>query len=179
MLDNLDSIEWSKINHSYGPATDLPATLRVLASGDKKQRERASWELHGNIWHQGTVYEATAYAVPFLLELVRGNHPDTLDVLGLLALIADGNSYLKVHGKGVKMTDGEFQAQLARELEWVIQAKKAVATGTELFMELLATQDRKLREMGALLLGLTRSVRSASDNISTVEVIERIMGIES
>ena len=151
----------------------------MLASGGKKQREHALWELHGNIWHQGTVYEATAYAVPFLLELMRGNHPDALDVLGLLALIADGNSYLKVHGNALKMSDAEYQAQLARELEWVVQAKKAVAMGTELFMELLAAEDRKLREMGALLLGLTRSVRSASDDISTIEVIERILGIKS
>jgi hypothetical protein len=150
--------DWSKINHCYGPATDLPTTLRALASGDTKQREHALWELHGNIWHQGTVYEATAYAVPFLLELVRNNHADTLEVLGLLALIADGNSYLKVHGKDSKMSDGEYQAQLARELEWVAEAKKAVAMGSELFMELLAAEDRKLREMAAFLLGLTRSV---------------------
>jgi hypothetical protein len=179
VLDNLDAIDWSKINHCYGPATDLPATLRALASGDKKQRERALWELHGNIWHQGTVYEATAYAVPFLLELVRSNHPGMLDVLGLLALIADGKSYLKVHGKALKMRDGQYQAQLARELEWVVQAKKAVAMGTELFVNLLAAEDRKLREMAAFLLGLTLSVASPSDDISTVEVIEKIMGIES
>lgn len=107
------------INHGYGPASDLPAILRALASGDKKQREQALWELHGNIWHQGTQYEATAYAVPFLLELVRSNPDEFGEVLGLLALIANGRSYLEVHGKLSTMSDKEYRLKLAEELEWI------------------------------------------------------------
>lgn len=177
VLDNLDSIDWSKINHCYGPATGLPATLRALATGDKKQRERALWELHGNIWHQGTLYEATAYAVPFLLELVKSNPYEYADVLGLLALIANGTSYLQVHGKLLKMSEGEYRAQLARELEWVVQARKAVAQGSDLFLELLGAKDPKLRDMSIFLLGLTVSILQG--DIGDVEIIERILGIES
>jgi hypothetical protein len=49
MLETLDSIEWLKINHAYGPASDLPESLRALAFGDDEQRKKALWELHGNI----------------------------------------------------------------------------------------------------------------------------------
>jgi hypothetical protein len=177
VLDNLDNIDWSRVNHAYGPATDLPATLRALASGDKEQRERALWELHGNIWHQGTVYEATALAVPFLLELVRGKHPKSLEILWLLALIADGKSYGAAHGNLVKAADQEYQNQLARELDWVARSKEAIAKGQALFLEFLAAKDSKLREISIFLLGLTCAV--AQDDISAVEVIERILGAES
>src|SRR5262249_20568719 len=47
--------------------------------------------MYGNIFHQGTRYEATAYAVPFLLEVMAD--PDgqgRAEVLGLLSAIATG-----------------------------------------------------------------------------------------
>jgi hypothetical protein len=50
--------------------------------------------------------------------------------------------------------------------------------GTELVINLQAAEDRKLREMGVFLLGLTHSVAAASDDISAVEVIEKIMKVE-
>jgi hypothetical protein len=149
----------------------------ALASGDKKQRQDALWELHGNIWHQGTVYEATAYAVPFLVELVRSNPTESAEVLGLLALIANGTSYLEVHGNLLKMRDEEYRTKLAVEREWVAQARKAVAKGTSLFMELLDAKDPRLREMSILLLGLT--LAAGRDDVDAVDVIEKILRIES
>jgi hypothetical protein len=177
VLEDLDNIDWSKVSHAYGPATDLPATLRALASGDKEQRERALWELHGNIWHQGTVYEATAHTVPFLLELVRAKNPKSLEILCLLACIADGNSHLATHGSLLKAGDPDYQNQLARELEWVARAKKAVAKGQELFLSFLTAKDPTLREISIFLLGLTCA--AGQENSSAVEVIERILRAES
>jgi hypothetical protein len=65
MLESLDKIDWSKLNHAYGEASDIPALIRSLLSNDKKVRDGAMYELCGNILHQGTVYEASSYAVPF------------------------------------------------------------------------------------------------------------------
>jgi hypothetical protein len=175
--DNLETIDWSKLSHAYGSAADVPATLRALESGDERQRERALWELHGSIWHQGTVYEATAYAVPFLLELVRSNPQKSVEVLCLLALIANGTSYLEVHGKLLNLSDQEYQEKLARELDWAIRARTSVAKGSDLFIELLAAKDPKLHDISIFLLGLTASV--ARQDISAVEVIEKILGIDS
>lgn len=78
----------------------MPGLLRAVASADEKSRKDAIYELYGNIWHQGTVYEATIYAVPFLIELLE--HPDTRaksDLACLLAVIADGYGYLEVHAR--------------------------------------------------------------------------------
>lgn len=44
----------------------MPGLLRTIASGDAKAADDTVFELFGNIWHQGTVYRATPYAVPFL-----------------------------------------------------------------------------------------------------------------
>ncbi len=68
MLDGLDLIDWGSLSHAYGEASDVPEILRSLLSPDAA--EDAAYELYGNIWHQGTVYSATAAAVPFLYELL-------------------------------------------------------------------------------------------------------------
>lgn len=76
VLDKLNTIDWSKINHAYGPATDLPTLLRSLASRNKKQREQALWELTATYGIRAQFMKVTAHAVPFLLELVATNPRD-------------------------------------------------------------------------------------------------------
>jgi hypothetical protein len=91
VLEGLDHINWSRLGHAYGPAEDVPGQIRALRSADAQERKTALWELYGNIFHQGTRYEATPHAVPFLLEVLAA--PDTegrAQVLGLLASIAMG-----------------------------------------------------------------------------------------
>lgn len=71
MLNGLDEVNWAGLAHAYGPATDVPGQIRDLLSPDENVRQRALWALHGNIYHQGTIYQATAHAVPFLLEVLE------------------------------------------------------------------------------------------------------------
>lgn len=86
MLDGLDQIDWARLGHAYGPAGDVPEQIRALCSADPGTRAAARWQLYGNIFHQGTRYEATAYAVPFLLEVLGA--PDTADRAELLELLS-------------------------------------------------------------------------------------------
>lgn len=71
MLDGLDEIEWETLTHAYGSAEDVPALLRALRSDDEEERDSALHALYGNIFHQGTRYQATPHAVPFVRELVE------------------------------------------------------------------------------------------------------------
>ncbi len=64
MFYKLNNIEWNKLSHAYGDASDVPELIEGLLSSDKKVFEEAIYELFGNIWHQGTVYEATPKAIP-------------------------------------------------------------------------------------------------------------------
>jgi hypothetical protein len=117
MMDRLDEIPWKHLTHAYGSAEDVPDLLRALrtASPDDASDETSPlWCLFGNIWHQGTVYEATSYAVPFLFELAEDvQTPDRVGILGLLGAIASGYS---------------------DEREWAAKAHNAVADGFDVLV---------------------------------------------
>ena len=94
MLDGLDAVPWHELHHAYGTADDVPGFLRDLAAGSEPIRQRAIDALFGSLDHQGTVYEASAFAVPFLANIAA--EPRTplrwrVWALVLLAGIADGN----------------------------------------------------------------------------------------
>ncbi len=59
--------------------------LRSLLSKNRNVRQKAIANLHEHIWHQGTVFPASAAAVPFLYELLT--HPDVHDKGGIVALL--------------------------------------------------------------------------------------------
>ena len=110
LLVKLDEIDWPKLKHAYGDASDVPGSIRSLLSNDEDIRHKAIYELFGNIWHQGTVYEASSYAVPFLQELLRmPETPDKMMIADLLAEMADGNPYLAI-------TDEQMEPLLRRSL---------------------------------------------------------------
>jgi hypothetical protein len=91
MLDDLDSIPWGELLHAYGSAGDVPDLLRNLACSDSETRKRTYWTLYGNIFHQGTRYQATSYAVPFLYELIEAPKvEDKHELLLLLTHLAVG-----------------------------------------------------------------------------------------
>ncbi|WP_146069718.1 hypothetical protein [Arthrobacter sp. B0490] len=111
-LDELDQVDWSQLKHAYGrghvrlgsaddrsPAItgDVPQSLAALRTDSFLA---LSDGLYSNICHQGTVYEATAYTVPFIAAVAAGDVPNETRIL-LLALLGDisvGGSYVAPHG---------------------------------------------------------------------------------
>ncbi|MFE4608959.1 hypothetical protein ACFRK5_11455 [Streptomyces niveus] len=91
---DLDAQPWADREHAYGSADDVPGRLRALASDDAEEAEEALYELYGNIVHQGSVYEATAHAVPYPARLAAaGIRPaDMLVLLGCVAESEDERS---------------------------------------------------------------------------------------
>lgn len=157
MFERLDSIEWAKLTHAYGDAADVPDLLRQLASEDAEQRAQAIHAFHGNIWHQGTVYEATAPAVPFLIELLESRaSADKDQILILLSHLANGSSYCAAHEPLSDLIKEagtpEWQDQKRKELIWVENATHAVAAGKPTYLELLADSTPIVREAAAYLL---------------------------
>lgn len=136
MLEKLDSIAWSGLSHAYGKASDVPGLIRALVNGGASKSDRDPInQLYGNIWHQGTVYEATAYAVPFLIEIAENSECKRRDeVLILLSCIYNGSSYLEVHASlfGTS-SDEDVNAELQAELKHVAAAKKAVEAGIDVY----------------------------------------------
>lgn len=105
MFYKLNNIEWNKLSHAYGDASDVPELIEGLPSSDKKVFEEAIYKLFGNIWHQRTVYEATPKAIPFLIFIFENKEIlDRNSLLVLLASIAAGSGYHEVHST-VKTTN--------------------------------------------------------------------------
>lgn len=95
MLETLDAIPWSTLHHAYGEASDVPGLIRDRASPKKAIREAAMWKLGRNVYHQGTVYSATAFVVPFFLELLEHEQvKDKAELLDFLDHIAHGSFQL-------------------------------------------------------------------------------------
>jgi hypothetical protein len=73
MLDNLDQVPWSTLQHAYGEAGDIPNLIRALVSNDPNEREWAQEMLEMGPFHQGSLYSCTPFVVRFLLELLQEN----------------------------------------------------------------------------------------------------------
>jgi HEAT repeat protein len=130
MLEHLDDVDWSKLSHAYGPATDVPGWIRDLASAARA--EGALCGLYASIVHQGTVYDASAQAVPFLIELLQTDGaPTKREIVSLLASLGSGSG----------------------SEEDVCDARRAVACGTALYVRLLESSERDLRMTAPLVLG--------------------------
>ena len=130
-LEGIDTIDWTQLEHAYGPAADVPAQLRDVAVGSPRQRSKAISELWGNIHHQGTVYPASAPAVPFLARLATSEavpESDRGQLVALISAIASGSSYLEVHEPMIRggLSDEERQ-EMEKELGWVRAAHDAAA----------------------------------------------------
>ncbi|MDP3274945.1 MAG: hypothetical protein Q8Q09_07075 [Deltaproteobacteria bacterium] len=98
MLAELDAIDWSKLSHAYGPATDVPDMLRALNARDEETVRDALAHAFSNIFHQGTRYTATAEAIPFVAHIAESKRgPERAQVLSLLTHCIAGHFSL-VHG---------------------------------------------------------------------------------
>ncbi|WP_354697348.1 hypothetical protein DSM112329_02971 [Paraconexibacter sp. AEG42_29] len=124
MLEGLDQIRWQDLTHAYGPARDVPASIRALASSDPAVRDEARDDLYGSIGHQGTRYEASSYALPFLVELAcEATVPDRPRILGLVAHLAVGLQEGDLLRTGLTRSDAVHEQETIEDGdEWKIDA---------------------------------------------------------
>ncbi|RKR92266.1 hypothetical protein BDK92_6704 [Micromonospora pisi] len=91
-LAGISAVAWERLYHAYGPATDVPGQLLALRSVDAAERSQALGRLFGNVYHQGTRWQASHAVVPFLVALIADQEtPDRAGVLRLLTAIAVGD----------------------------------------------------------------------------------------
>ncbi|MEV4571347.1 hypothetical protein AB0K12_47020 [Nonomuraea sp. NPDC049419] len=123
-LDGLSSVDWTKLHHAYGTAEDVPGQVRALRSADGDERGRALHELYGNVYHQGTRWQASGHVVPFLAGLVDDPAtPDRVAVLGLLRAVALGDcddTWLPFDpGRAFAQASGVTDGDVAKVLDWL------------------------------------------------------------
>ncbi len=173
----LSGIDWKRLSHAYGSARDLPALLMAVARG-----EDDGGDLFANIYHQGTVYSATAAAAPFLAELALAfvQQPDAtractdVTLLTLLGHIASGAGYYQAHGQLSWEADRATPRVLAREKREVTNAHLAVCQAWPRLAVLLAHPGEAVRMEAIILAGQLYGIgATAWEQLQALLAVER------
>jgi HEAT repeat protein len=166
-LAGLEEIDWAGLRHAYGPAGDVPGLLRGLAIGSPADRQHALDTLYGNIFHQGSRYEATAHAVPFLAGLaVDLRTPQRDAIVRLLVALAIGydEAYLPagvdIAGwrASIERMRSADSAQLSQELDAWVEAARNEA-------------DREVRGMHRAVYDPAAELRMARDELVAYDAV--------
>jgi hypothetical protein len=81
-------VDWSALEHAYGPADEVPELLAAIAAGVEPAAGEAVSELFTLLYHQGSTYSATEAALPALVDLAMtgvAHRPAIVMFLGSLA----------------------------------------------------------------------------------------------
>ena len=138
ILDGLDDVDWGALEHAHGAAVDVPPLFRALFSENENHSDFACELLHETIWHQGSIYEASLAAIPFLFRFMESPRTNVRScAASLLAALADGSHYLKYLASDE--ADGEqfwreilseqgldLEAEIAKEARVVAAAKATI-----------------------------------------------------
>jgi hypothetical protein len=166
-LAGLEEIDWAGLRHAYGPAGDVPGLLQALVSQSAAEHKGALHELYGNIFHQGSRYEATAHAVPFLVRLALDPRTSQRDeIVHLLVALAIGydEAYLPVGvdvagwRAGVERMRSVDPARQLRELDAWVEAARGEA-------------DRRVRAMRRDIYDPGQALRSALDELDAYDAV--------
>ena len=157
MLEGLTSIPWSKLKHAYGTAEDVPVAIQNLLDKKREVRKEAFENLSTSIIHQGTVYQATPYTIPFFYELLASAEVKNREnIINLLIQIALGSTTpylldgLDIHKfrKEVKLDilkidykDRLFYQEFGMSPENILACYNAVEKGASVFLELIQEND--------------------------------------
>jgi hypothetical protein len=161
MLEDLEKIPWDTLQHAYGPAADVPRLIHDLASDSYDVYISALYGLYGNIYHQGSLYEATAYAVPFLTELAQCPEiHERHHLLKYLKCLGEGGSHLaelahyRIYDDLRKTSD--YEERVAAELSWARATFDALATCLPAYASLLSDPLCDVRAAAAGLIGVLK-----------------------
>lgn len=173
LLQKVAKFDWGKVEHAYGPAVDVPDLFCALAEGEKKARDEAWYTLYGNLWHQGTIYAATAQAVPYFIELLPLLPPEEqVHLLVYFARLYNGQGYWTVHQSLRTLPQpADMLDQIQREQEVIAATREVIAQGAPIYTRMLDSKQHGPRVAAAYLLGLLQLDRFGDTVV--VEEIER------
>lgn len=135
-LNSLYDVEWHSIRHAYGAADDVPEMILGITSNDPEQREICLDRLSNTVNHQGSIYEATSYVIPYLIEIVSDNLiPEKDEVLAVLSGF--------LHSANIKNK---------RSVEWGTKIIQRLLGYRDLFKQLLDDPNDSVRKVAAMLL---------------------------
>ncbi len=149
IFDDLDQQPWSELTHAYGSAKDVPTWLRQLTSANERLRRSALMDLYGSICHQNWNCPATAYAVPYVIEVLQ--QPSVEQKAGLLEMLADIASCAPLQETAWRENTHVPSYNVPRHIP-LKDAHTAVAAGTLTYITLLDDPNLEIRAQAAYVL---------------------------
>jgi hypothetical protein len=158
---------------------------------DANARNAAFEALFSNIWHQGTIYEATIHALPFLIEILRtGSCPDRNSVVLLVSCIIAGHGYWEIH-KSILLTNpfthrpvakpADLESKLANERIVVDAVRKIGSDAVPLLLPELTNPEAEVRQAVAEALckypGMTQTILPALQSALSTERDDEVRGV--
>lgn len=143
------AVDWSLLEDAYGSAETIPRELAKLSRPNARARAAAIDRLEGRLCHQGSVYTATAAAIPLLLERARARSQK--DKAAIVAMLVD-----MAVGEHTNFLDGALAAPRAskppRHATVESRCFDAVRAGAPTFVSLLDDGDAATRAAAAFAL---------------------------
>ena len=144
-LMEVHKVPWDELEHAYGTGIgkadheNVPAALQLLGGTDEESLDEALHLLFGNVCHQGTIYESTAYAFPFIAAWGAGAEPSDENesaIVQLLACIGIAATFDAPHGSHA----GSFGPAVSA-------ATKTAIAASEKHLKVIATRSPKLKRL--------------------------------
>ncbi len=151
MLEDLDTIPWADLTHAYGSAADVPDLIRAMVRETEGSAFLNAWgEFVNAVHHQGSIYPATPYTVPFLLELIKAPQTPPLPRACYLNDLASFVEGAHVHHESPSRKPWSRIVDFRLNL----QLYDAVSAGLETYLAQLSGADVAVRAVAVYLLGM-------------------------
>ena len=205
----LQQVPWAQFSHAYGSATDTPSHLLALLSNEAEEREKALSQLWISICHQGSVYEASAVAVPFLIRILQ-EVPDEQkpEILSLLNGLAGPYCYANREEVILRMSRSSQEShhewhsvkqflQTGNEYhkpQWMERNHQLVGEGLSIYLSLLRSAHRGIvretldllscfKELGSFIVPIVSELFSDSNdpsmNVSVLYCLSTLLDVQS
>jgi hypothetical protein len=175
-LVGVDEIRWQEVSGCYSEEVEnFPKLLVALTSNEPAVRAAALGRIESETLHQGSVYEATALVLPFLVKLLDHPRADRAALLQFAYHVGcSASAYVEWARESLE--EGEDEESDARA---VVETYGAVCAGWPSFRRFLSDASDNVREVATLLAAFAAraDAREALGAIARQDASTRIRAI--
>ena len=136
MISLSDIESWTKLNHAYGEASDIPELLQKLA--DYPTEETYKSEPYYSLWsalcHQGDVYSASYAALPYIIHYIEENPKEITSSYVHLPLQIEISRF-KEHGPKI---DSDLETEYFRALKNLLHLVPEISSNPKVSARILS-----------------------------------------
>ena len=92
-----ENVDWTELEACESNADDIPLLLSQVDDDDSGVRSKAIGRLYWRLYNQGTVYQATAKAMPYLFAYLENRDEPDPELADLIAALSCGHGFVQCH----------------------------------------------------------------------------------